>query len=169
LSVTRQDGDPDKLGRTVDYPLGSGLDFLRHIWQLSHALEKLSMSMDQRLGVTAPQRLLLRCVGKYPGVSAGQLAAVLHLDPGTVSAALKRLEKKKLLERRKDPRDRRRVSLGLTAAGRALDLPRSGTVESAVERLLETVNGGEIAVALRVLEQLAHEVENELILSQNAT
>jgi DNA-binding MarR family transcriptional regulator len=158
----------DKPNGPIDYPLGPGLDFLRRIWQLSHALEKLSVRMDQRLGVTAPQRLILRCVGKYPGIAAGQLATLLHVDPGTVSAALKRLEQKGLLERRKDVRDRRRVALGLTAMGRRLDLPLDGTVESAVERLLVTADRADVSVALRILEQLSAAAELELTRVQDA-
>ena len=75
--------------QTVDYPLGPELDFLRRLWRLSHALERVSSRMKRRLGVTAQQRMILRCVGKYPGLPAGQLAELLHLDPGTISASLR--------------------------------------------------------------------------------
>src|SRR5687768_13673518 len=102
------------------YPLGPALDFLEHLWALNHVLEKVSGQMVTRLGVTAQQRLIIRCLGKYPGLRAGQLAARLHLDPGTISAALRRLEEKALVERRRDPRDRRRAALGLTEQGRAI-------------------------------------------------
>jgi DNA-binding MarR family transcriptional regulator len=136
-----------------DYPLGPALDFLRRLWRLNHALETLSSRMDQRLGVTAQQRLVIRCVGKYPGVTGGQLAALLHIDPGTVSATLKRLEQKRIIERRRDPRDRRRSSLGLTAKGRQLDQPTQGTVEETAERLLEEISSGDAARVAAILEK----------------
>jgi DNA-binding MarR family transcriptional regulator len=136
------------------YPLGPALDFLQRIWQLNHALEQLSSRMEKRLGVTAQQRLIVRCVGKFPGLTAGQLATLLHVDPGTVSASLSRLQRKGLVERRPDPRDRRRASLGLTAKGRALDRPADGTVEAAVERLLETTPERDLATMAKVVEQL---------------
>ena len=138
----------------ASYPLGSGMDFLQRLWQLDHALEQASRRMEKRLGVTAQQRLIIRCVGRYPGLTAGQLARLLHLDPGTVSAALKRLEKKGLLERRRDPRDRRRVWLGLTSEGRELDRPERGSVEDAVERLLAKTGGEDLAVVATVLGEL---------------
>lgn len=137
----------------ADYPLGPALDFLQRLWQFNHALEKLSSRMERRLGVTAQQRLVIRCIGKYPGVTAGRLASLLHLDPGTVSATLNRLESKGLLVRRRDPRDKRRACLGLTAKGRALDRPAPATVEHAVERLLGTLSAEEIASAIKVVDQ----------------
>jgi len=146
--VTKPDGP------TVDYPLGPALDFLQRLWQLDHALEALSSRMQKRLGITAQQRLMLRCIGKYPGLAAGQLAVLLHLDPGTVSAALSRLELKGLLERRRDPRDPRRASLGLTAAGRALDRPAQGTAEDAVARLIANVDPQDLAVTKTVVARL---------------
>jgi DNA-binding MarR family transcriptional regulator len=113
------------------YPLGSALAFLGRLWRLNHALERLSARMDRSLGVTAQQRFIIRCVGKYPGITAGALARVLHLDPGTVTAALHRLEAKGHVERRRDDRDRRRVTLGLTRAGIDLDRATSGTARRA--------------------------------------
>lgn len=136
-----------------DYPLGPALDFLRRLWRLNHALEMLSSRMDQRLGVTAQQRLVVRCVGKYPGVTAGQLATLLHIDPGTASATLKRLEEKGLVERRRDPRDLRRTTLGLTAKGRRIDRPQQGTVEEASERLLSEIPADDALKFAAILER----------------
>jgi DNA-binding MarR family transcriptional regulator len=136
------------------YPLGAALDFLQCLWRLDHSLEKLSSRMEKRFGITAQQRLVIRCVGKYPGMTAGQLAGVLHVDPGTVSAALRRLEDKQLIERRRDPRDKRRVTLGLSARGRALAQPSPCTVEHAVERLIRANTAADLAVSQGLLAQL---------------
>jgi MarR family transcriptional regulator, organic hydroperoxide resistance regulator len=144
-----------------EYPLGAALDFLRRLWRLNHALERLSSRMDQRLGVTAQQRLVIRCVGKYPGVTAGQLAALLHIDPGTASATLKRLEEKQLIERRRDPRDKRRIALGLTARGRQMDRPIEGTVEEAAQRMLDQITAAEAAGAAATLERFTSLLETD--------
>ena len=149
-------------GARAAYPLGPALEFLQHLWRLNHALERLSSRMGRTLGITAQQRLIIRCVGKYPGMTAGQLACVLHLDPGTVSAALRRLEDKGVLARRRDPRDRRRVTLGLTTRGRALDRPAAGTAEHAVERLLATARSLEVGATTALLSQLIILLEHEV-------
>lgn len=144
------------------YPLGPALEFLQRLWANGHAYEQLSGSMVARLGVTAQQRLIIRCLGKYPGLSAGHLAGLLHVDPGTVSAALRRLESKGLIDRRRDPRDQRRASLGLTARGRALDREMPGTVEHAVEKVLSGSTAAELAATARVLERLTAALRAEL-------
>jgi DNA-binding MarR family transcriptional regulator len=137
------------------------LDFMRSLWRVNHALERMSMRMEETLGVTAQQRMMLRWVGKRPGITAGQLAERLHVDAGTVSAAAGRLEKKGLLQRRRDPRDRRRVVLALTPRGQSLDRPTAGTVESAVQRLLRRAPPRDIGGAARVLAALSDSLDEE--------
>jgi len=143
-------------GRALE-PLDPALDFLQQLWQLNHMLERVSSLMEKTLGVTAQQRLMLRCVGSFPGMTAAQLASVLHLDPGTVSTSLKRLEAKGLLVRRRDPADRRRVPLRLAASGlRLLRKGDAGTVEHAVRRLLLDVKPRQArAVRVVILELCA--------------
>lgn len=131
------------------------LEFLQCLWRTSHALERRSRRMERTLGVTAPQRLVLRLLGRFPGITAGQLARSLHVDPGTLSASLRRLEARGLVERRRDPADSRRVTIGLTRQGRALDVPRQGTVEAAADALLATASPRDLAAAARVLDRFA--------------
>jgi MarR family transcriptional regulator, organic hydroperoxide resistance regulator len=66
------------------------------------------------------------------------------------------------LERRRDPRDARRTALGLTGQGHALDRPAQGTVEDAVERLLETTPPRAIATVARVIARLTQLLGEEL-------
>lgn len=135
--------------------LGPPLDLLRHLWQLNHALERMSSQMRQRLGVTAQQRLFVRCIGKYPGITAAELSALLHLDPGTVSVGLARLARKGLVTRRRDDRDQRRVALRLTPAGRRLNHPDRATVEFVVQRVISRESAADLKRTKRLLEQLA--------------
>ena len=79
--------------------LDAGLLFMRALWVAVHALQKTSKRMNVRLGVTGPQRLVLRVVGLAPGISAGGLAKVLHLHPSTLTGVLKRLETQGLVSR----------------------------------------------------------------------
>jgi DNA-binding MarR family transcriptional regulator len=151
-----------------EFPLSAALDFLQRLWQLNHALEKLSSQMEKRIGVTAPQRMIVRCIGKYPGMAPSQLAAVLHLDPGTVSATLSRLEDKGFVVRRRDSEDKRRVSLGLTLRGRRLDQPTPGTVEHGMERLLVSARPADVAATRKLLSQLTGVLQEEMTTRRTA-
>jgi DNA-binding MarR family transcriptional regulator len=142
--------------------LSPSLGFLQHVWALNHALERVSAEMDRRLGVSAPQRLILRCLAMLPQVTPSELASTLHVDPGTVSAGLRRLEQKGLVERERDSADMRRVRLRLTSTGRMTARPAQGTVEAAVDRLLTSVSERDLNTTLRVLEHLTEFLTEQL-------
>jgi DNA-binding MarR family transcriptional regulator len=150
-----------KLAMDMTYPLGGALDFLQVLWRLDRAFERLSSQMERRLGVTAQQRLVIRCIGKFPGMTAAQLAALLHVDPGTMSATLKRLEERGLIERRRDPRDKRRLMLGLSPLGRTLDRPADHTVEHAVELWLRSTTPSDVQATQVQLATLIAFIEAE--------
>lgn len=135
--------------------LGPVLDFMRALWAVDHGLTKASRDMGRRLGVTGPQRMVVRIVGRYPGISAGELAAVLHLDPSTLTGVLKRLVRRGLLDRATDARDARRAVLTLTDEGRALAAPMAGTVEAMVREALRRLAAREVATAQTVLRTVA--------------
>jgi DNA-binding MarR family transcriptional regulator len=139
-------------------PLGPTLDFLAVLWELNHALEATSSRMQSELGVTAQQRMVIRIVGKFPRIAAGQLAALLHIHPGTLSTTLARLESRGILVRERDVRDARRIVLGLTARGRSFDVPAPRTVESAAARVLQRLSPRDLAATLRGLQVVIDEL-----------
>jgi MarR family transcriptional regulator, organic hydroperoxide resistance regulator len=135
--------------------LGDVLDFMRLLWQVDHALQRTSKRMESTVGVTGPQRLVLRIVGRFPGIPAGPLARLLHIHPSTLTGILQRLERQGLLRRRTDTRDARRSLLSLTEKGRLLDVEREGTVEAAVQRALDRLPPAKIQATREALVALA--------------
>ena len=134
------------------------LQFMQLLWAVVHGLEKTSKRMAGDLGVTGPQRLALRVIGLFPGVSAGDLAATLHVHPSTLTGVLQRLSAQRWLRRVDDPRDRRRAILRLTARGARINAARRGTVESAVADVLDGVSAQDREATMRVLERLARQL-----------
>ena len=131
------------------------LQFMQVLWAVVHGLEKTSKRMAGDLGVTGPQRLALRVIGLVPGVSAGDLATILHVHPSTLTGVLQRLVAHRWLRRVDDPGDRRRAVLRLTARGARINAARHGTVEAAVNKLLRDVSSQDRRATMRVLEGLA--------------
>lgn len=144
---------------TLDSPplpaLGEVLDFMRIIWEVDHALQRTSKRMEKAIGVTGPQRLVIRIVGRFPGIPAGHLAKLLHVHPSTLTGILKRLERQGVIRRRADARDGRRSLLGLTDKGRQFDVETEGTVEAAIQHALERTPHEKLQAAREVLASIA--------------
>ncbi|MEW6319495.1 MAG: MarR family transcriptional regulator [Acidobacteriota bacterium] len=136
------------------------LQFMQLIWAVVHGTEKASKRMKGTLGITGPQRLVLRVVGLLPGVSAGELAAILHVHPSTLTGVLRRLARQRLIVRLVDDRDRRRAILHLTARGRTINRANRGTVEEAISVALAGVSARDRAATRRVLERLSYHLEH---------
>ncbi|MEW5702104.1 MAG: MarR family transcriptional regulator [Candidatus Zixiibacteriota bacterium] len=136
------------------------LDFMRTLWAVDHGLRSLSKDMRNCLGVTGPQRLVLRMLERFPASKPGDLSVLLHLDPSTLTGILKRLEHRRLLSRIPDPTDGRSAQLRLTARGGAFSPPRRGTVEDSVRRTLAKLPPWKIEAAKQVLQSLADDLQN---------
>jgi DNA-binding MarR family transcriptional regulator len=79
-----------------------------------------AMQFAERLGVlelTPPDAGILRLLRSSAGLSQQELAAKLGIHPSRLVAILDNLEKRKLVERRPNPDDRRLYSLHLTKDG----------------------------------------------------
>lgn len=137
------------------------LDFLKLMWAVDHELQSVSKRMLIELGLTGPQRLAVRFIGRQPGLAAGELAGLLHLDPGTVTGILRRLEAAGMILRERDTSDSRRVCLTLTPQGQKMNRRRSGTIEFAVRRALSLVSDSDVRATRRVLKLLAQELNAE--------
>lgn len=140
-------------------PLGPVLSFMRSLWGLNHALESTSRRMKAQIGVTGPERMVIRLVGRYPGISAGELARILQVHPSTLTGLLKRLALRGLLVRRADASDGRRALFVLTSRGEAVNRLRRGTVEAAVTEALASLSARDVRVAASVLDVLARAIE----------
>lgn len=134
------------------------LQFMRLLWGLVHGLERTSKRMSSEIGVTGPQRLVLRVAGLFPGLSAGELATLLHVHPSTLTGILQRLVAQGLLTRVNDPRDQRRARLSLSAHGTRINNAHRGTVEAAIAEALRGVSARDRAATRRVLERLTREL-----------
>ncbi len=132
----------------------STLDLLQALWAQAHALDARSGRMQHLVGVTGPQRLLLRHVGENPWCSPADAARRLRLDSVTVSRLLAGLERLRLLQRSADPGRGRRQRLRLTGSGERLNRDPRGTVEEAVGRALATASAAEARSAHRFLLRL---------------
>jgi len=135
------------------------LQFMQSLWAVIHGVERSSKRMSAEIGVTGTQRLVLRVVGLFPDLSAGELAAILHVHPSTLTGVLRRLTAQRLLQRVDDGRDRRRVVLRLTPRGTRLNSVHGGTVEAGVGAALRGIGTRDQNVTRRVLQRIAEHLD----------
>jgi MarR family transcriptional regulator, organic hydroperoxide resistance regulator len=137
------------------------LEFIRLMWSVDHELQTVSKRMVSRIGLTAPQRLAVRFIGRNPDMTLGALAGLLHLHPGTVTGIVRRLEQAGLVVRTRSTEDTRRSHLRLTPHGRLVNRRQKGTVEAAVRRVTAELTPAQLAKAAAVLRRLAEELGAE--------
>lgn len=134
---------------------------LGQLWRTNHELELLSKRMIRTLGVTGPQRMVLRIVAQRPGISATGISDTARIHPSTLTGILERLVRGGLLDRARDDVDARRARFQLSAAGGRIVQQRRGTVESAMMRSLGKLSPEERAGVRRWLDAFADALEQE--------
>src|SRR5688500_10724484 len=137
------------------------LEFIRLMWSVDHELQTVSKRMVSRIGLTAPQRLAVRFIGRNPDLTPGHLAGLLHLHPGTVTGIVRHLEQVGLAGRTRSSEDTRRVHLRLTPRGQVVNRRQKGTVEAAVRRVTGAMTPSQLAGASHLLKRLAEELAAE--------
>ncbi len=117
----------------------------------AHVFGRLVAELD----LTPPLAGLLRAVGQEPGRSQQELAAQLGTPPSRLVALADDLEGRGLIERQRNPDDRRLYMVRLTDAGRAMmDLLR--TVASRHDEvLLAALDENERAQLRALLQRVA--------------
>jgi MarR family transcriptional regulator, organic hydroperoxide resistance regulator len=95
--------------------LGSMLCFT--VYSTAHAFTRAYKPLLDALGLTYPQYLAMFALWENDNLSVKELGELLHLDSGTLTPLLKRLEGMGLVRRARDPADERSVRISLTQAG----------------------------------------------------
>jgi DNA-binding MarR family transcriptional regulator len=154
MTMTRSTRRPAKLP-TLD----RALEFMQVMWAVDHQLQSVSKRMAATLGLTVPQRMSLLLIGRNPDISAGELAVMLRLHPGTISGIVGRLADSELITREADETDVRRTRLVLTQRGRDMNRRRAGTFEDAVRKTIAASSNDDVAGAERLLRELASQLQ----------
>ncbi|MFO1080732.1 MAG: MarR family transcriptional regulator [Reyranellaceae bacterium] len=96
----------------------SNIAFLLH--DVARLLRQRFEQNSRALQLTRSQCQVLAYLARREGIQQGELAALLEIEPITLTRLVDRLEQGRLVERRSHPRDRRVRLLYLTAEARPL-------------------------------------------------
>ena len=90
------------------------------LYAASNILTRLYRPLLDELGLTYSQYLVMLCLWQRSPLSVSEIGQALHLDTGTLTPLLKRLESRGLIVRRRAADDERRVCVEPTEPGMAL-------------------------------------------------
>jgi DNA-binding MarR family transcriptional regulator len=127
------------------------------IYAASNLIVKAYRPFLTPLGLTYPQYLVMLVLWEKECVSVGDLGQILHLDSGTLTPLLKRMETSGLINRSRDPNDfERRVLISLKDKGRDLSA-EAEKIPKELTKNIEFDNLNQLRDELKVLVNLLSE------------
>jgi len=108
----------------------------------------------REIGVTGPQARLLLLLNRFPGENQSFYAERLEVEPITLCRMVDRLEEAGLIERRRDPGDRRAWRLHLTTKSEKTIKGLQHRVDSLVDEMLDGLSGAEQSELERLLKAI---------------
>jgi DNA-binding MarR family transcriptional regulator len=131
------------------------------IRQIVRAVDLHSRQLVKKHGLTGPQLATLQEAAALGPLSAGALAKAVHLSQPTVTGILDRLERRRLVERDRNGKDRRTVTVAVTEYGkRALEAAPS-LLQDRFRRELSKLEEWEQTTVLATLQRVVSMMEAE--------
>lgn len=110
----------------------------------------------RNLGVTSPQARLLLILSRFEGENQGFYAERLEVEPITLCRMVDRLEETNLVERRKDPADRRAWRLFLTTRSRPMIESLHACIAALEAEMLAQLEDAEAETLHTLLARMQH-------------
>jgi len=128
---------------------------LNSLRRITRAIDVYSRKLAAHYQLTIPQLVCLRFLDKNGPQAPSELAKEAALSQATVTGIVDRLEARGLLERRRDHKDRRRVSIYLTPEGKRLSQAAPTPLQELFAARLAGLPPEEQAYIARTLGQVA--------------
>ncbi|MDJ1464181.1 MarR family winged helix-turn-helix transcriptional regulator [Nitratireductor sp. GZWM139] len=105
-------------------------------------------------GLRVPEWRILACLSDEDGQMVTQLAQLALMEQSHLTKIIDHMASKGLVKRRSDERDRRRVRVFLTAAGRALGARLVDEAQAHEEEIIARLRPGEAALLKNALKHV---------------
>jgi DNA-binding MarR family transcriptional regulator len=126
---------------------------------LSDVTRQMRRRFDERArtsGATGAQWRTLKILERSEGINQGQLAEMLEVEPITACRMIDRLEESGLVERRRDPGDRRAWRIFLTEKSRPVLAELHVTAAGMIEDLLQGLSAKQREALTTTLTLMRH-------------
>ena len=122
---------------------------------LSHTISTtIAKVYDKRFGLSIPEWRVIAILGRFPGLSAVEVADRTMMDKVAVSRAVTKLVKNGRIDRQFADADRRRSILNLTDEGRRVHDEIAPLALAFEDRLLQGIEAADLEVFDRVMQGL---------------
>ena len=115
----------------------------------------IAREYSQRFGLGVTEWRVMAVLGRYPGLSAGEVAKRTAMDKVAVSRAVARLLERSLIKREIHSDDRRRSVLALSEVGYSVYDEIAPMALGCEQRLVATLDDEEKAMLDRLLRKLS--------------
>lgn len=122
--------------RVTDEPLPAEVHLAGLLRHPTYALGKLHKGMHTQLGTPLREHWVLTYLAERADISQQEMANVLEIDRSEVVRLIDTLEKAGLVTRTRDPEDRRKYRLAITAAGERRRAETDAKIIAATDVLL---------------------------------
>jgi DNA-binding MarR family transcriptional regulator len=138
----------------IPIPFSTGVGYvLRHTHK---AMSRRFAAELAEIGIALKQYYYLRALFETNGISQVELSERVGVDQSTVVTVIDTLVRQKVVERRKDPTDRRKALIFLTAKGRALRQPVRAAIDAAQAAAGRGINAADMKVFRNVAARIRH-------------
>ncbi len=148
--------------QSVDYRV------LCSLRRIIRSVDIYSRRLNSEFGLTAPQLICLRAVVSNAGITLSRLTSEVSLSPSTVTGIVDRLETKGLLKRERCRKDRRKVYLFPSPAGRDITERSPSLLQDQLSHSLSELSAEEQILIAESLERVVHLMEaQDVVASPN--
>jgi MarR family transcriptional regulator, lower aerobic nicotinate degradation pathway regulator len=144
------------MARLPQQLLGSTTFLLK---RLGYAAKEQSMSAYEQVGLHPYHHAVLIALGEGSHATQGSIADALGYDRGQLVGLLDELERRALVERRRDSQDRRRHVVSLTADGKRMLNGLNTVARNSEESFLDPLTAEERETLQALLRKLAEKHE----------
>lgn len=136
-------------------------DILVALRRITRAIDLHSRFLANTFGLTGPQLVCLRVLGRHTVLQPGELAKHVALSQATITGIVDRLATRQLLTRERSATDRRHVTVTITDAGRALVKDAPSALQEKFANRLATLPTEEQENIRRTLEKVVRMMDGE--------
>lgn len=143
----------------VQQPLQQTVSHL--LVQMCKLLRIRAHALLEEIGLYGGQQFVLMALWQKEGITHSELAGQLHVQPATITNALKRMERAGFVERRQDAEDQRVSRVYLTEAGRDIRDEVEGVWRELEEKTFAGFSSEERALLNRLLLRIRNNLMRE--------